>query len=660
MDLQGRNERPVSSIVDVLVALFLPLALTSPTAANAAVYVDGNPGITDPRTGQDWATAYSGIQQAIDDPRSEIEDIRVATGRYQEAIVLSSGRRLYGGFRGFNEDGDTVGNERSPDTMPSTIDGSTIRSGYPAPYVVTMDTVTSVTLDGFTITGGNANVSPSSSGGVYAANCVQPVVISDCRIVSNRGGHGGGIWCFSSSALITSCTFENNVAFWGGGGISLNECLGARIENCAFQGNAANAGGGLHATSSDLVVDACLFEGNTGSQAGGGVWLRSTTCTLQTCRITNNSDGDRGGGLHCEWNASVVADQCLIAGNYAPMGGGIFMQYGCRITMSHCMIVGNQSLFSGGGFQSFAQYQADNSEFNDCILSGNYCQGNGGSMELYQSNPIYNNTLLSGNLAHRGGGADLNFSSPQFLNCTISHNVAPLGSGLVCDENSDPLLLNTIVSHNGAFAIAERSLSSDPAIRYCLFDGNTPPSVSVYGGGQYSDAEIGLYTKFVAEADHNTSGPTRFVMESSDRIEGICRDFSTDGASSATLVDPTQQFTPGALTGLLINPDQRQSLQALIVGNTEHSITILGAKSLVQSPLAGSRYVVIDYHLRAGSQAIDAGTSLGVPLCDADGTPRGFDGFRSSSVARGDGSDFDIGPYEWTDWVPLPTNIVVY
>lgn len=65
-------------------------------------------------------------------------------------------------------------------------------------------------------------------------------------------------------------------------------------------------------------------------------------------------------------------------------------------------------------------------------------------------------------------------------------------------------------------------------------------------------------------------------------------------------------------------------------GNTD-SRTIYADPQLVNFQPEGSG----DYHLAAGSPAIDAGTSEGAPTEDFD------------AIARPQAAGWDIGPYEW-------------
>ena len=53
-----------------------------------------------------------------------------------------------------------------------------------------------------------------------------------------------------------------------------------------------------------------------------------------------------------------------------------------------------------------------------------------------------------------------------------------------------------------------------------------------------------------------------------------------------------------------------------------------------------------DYHLQAGSSAIDAGSTTTL-FTDFDGDPRPIDGDRLGAGGKGDGSDFDIGADEF-------------
>ena len=102
-------------------------------------------------------------------------------------------------------------------------------------------------LEGFTITGGNAN----------------GLNFSDSM--------GGGMINISSSPTVRHCVFIGNTAANDGGGMG-NESSSPLVSHCIFRGNSATNGGGLDDfNASSSTVRHCVFLDNTASISGGGV-----------------------------------------------------------------------------------------------------------------------------------------------------------------------------------------------------------------------------------------------------------------------------------------------------------------------------------------------------------------------------------------------------
>ena len=142
-------------------------------------------------------------------------------------------------------------------------------------------------LDGFTITGGNANGSTGKDvrgAGIYCDSV--SFTLSNCAIVDNnctRGG--GGMYCEDSSVDVTNCIFADNTSRDGAGVFSLRyggsgeSCL--VFSNCVFSENiASNVSGGIVLISffpMSAELTNCTFYGNQAFQAGG---MASTLCNM--------------------------------------------------------------------------------------------------------------------------------------------------------------------------------------------------------------------------------------------------------------------------------------------------------------------------------------------------------------------------------------------
>ena len=154
-------------------------------------------------------------------------------------------------------------------------------------------------LDGFTITGGNANG-------------------------SDPDNNGGGIFIYWCSPTVTNCVLTGNTAYGGGGMYNYRSTV--TITRCIFIGNNATLGGGMY-NFNDLgavnVTD-CRFFDNFASSAGGGIWNINT-------------------------GSSTTITQCIFSGNRSPYGGGIYNTTQSRPKITSCVFYGNTASTLGGG-----------------------------------------------------------------------------------------------------------------------------------------------------------------------------------------------------------------------------------------------------------------------------------------------------------------------
>lgn len=302
-----------------------PLRDTSRFYVNAAAPEGGN--------GLSWAGAFESLEDALENAWMEGDEIWVTAGTYlPEAWPTGGGTRaitdnarfrhfflrpgvaVYGGFAGtetsveqrnwrsnktilsgdFNGDDADLDSDGFPD--PSSIDENALHVIY-SPENVEFTAVG--VLDGFTITGGNAD---------------QPG--HDC---------GGGIYLTGSRAVIRNCVFQWNTASQGGGGAYLLDCE-AELDSCAFTGNySAWDGGGLviaageESTSSVSSLTDCIIYKNTGTNWGGGILIINGKVTMATSTVARNTVTHLhacGAGVITSGASTVLTlDSCIVWDN---------------------------------------------------------------------------------------------------------------------------------------------------------------------------------------------------------------------------------------------------------------------------------------------------------------------------------------------------------
>ena len=183
-----------------------------------------------------------------------------------------------------------------------------------------------VTIDGFTITGGNTfnSVYEDSSGaGIISHHCSP--TIRNCIIEENEAVFvGGGFWHGGvGSPLIEDCVFRNNRAEMGGAIFILNSRLAVTVRGCEIYDNIATvAGGGMFAFNIAFhLEDSVLYENSAGQRGGGlSVWEVHPS-TVSGCTIVENSALE-GGNVRVRGAATdLTITSCIVAN---ARGGGAF------------------------------------------------------------------------------------------------------------------------------------------------------------------------------------------------------------------------------------------------------------------------------------------------------------------------------------------------
>lgn len=224
----------------------MPATHITVTADYATVHHVANSG--DDSDGSTWAKAYHHLQDAIDAAGDGDEvwvkaethkpDDGGGTGR-SLAYSLKNGVRVYGGFKGDETSREERGDETSFTILSGDIGiiGDNSDNCYHVFYHDSGDALDDTArIDGFLITGGNAN-------GIGA------------------DANGGGMRNDSSSPTIVNCVFNDNSAT-NGGGMYNNGCDPAII-NCVFSDNSATNGGGIYGIDSDALIANSIFWDNS-------------------------------------------------------------------------------------------------------------------------------------------------------------------------------------------------------------------------------------------------------------------------------------------------------------------------------------------------------------------------------------------------------------
>jgi hypothetical protein len=231
---------------------------------------------------------------------------------------------INGGYAGFGQPDPNVRDfELYESILSGDLDGNDVHVNDPCDllteptraensYHVVTANRTDGELDGFTITGGNANGSDpwphrnASGGGIYIYTTpVKKPKVSNCTFRGNSSIHYGGGMCYTSTGLgrteLTNCTFIKNWA--GAGGGVYDGSYGSLIRtliltNCRFIRNSAVKGGGICIAHSRPTLVNCMFIGNSADFGGASSHYDLAIATYSKCTFAANS-AQYGKAIYC-------------------------------------------------------------------------------------------------------------------------------------------------------------------------------------------------------------------------------------------------------------------------------------------------------------------------------------------------------------------------
>ena len=269
--------------------------------------------------------------------------IPTATGERSATFQLMDGVAVYGGFDGSEtslDQRDWVVNVTILSGDLNGDDDGFTNNGENSYHVVTG--ATGATLDGFTISGGNANRSTPNERGGGMYNSYSSPTLSNIIFSGNYANLGGGLYNTDSSPALTSVIFRGNTAYWGGGMYNLNlsnpsvikvtftsnhaTLSGAgmfngvsspTLTNVTFSGNEASKGGGLYnGGDSNPTLTNVTFNGNIANNGGGIYNFNNSNPSVHNSILW----GDTGGEIYNEVNSTPILSYSDVQGGYAGTG----------------------------------------------------------------------------------------------------------------------------------------------------------------------------------------------------------------------------------------------------------------------------------------------------------------------------------------------------
>ncbi len=384
--------------------------------------------------GSSWANAYSSLSDALFAAHScgLVKTIKVAAGTYKptrkplnngvemtedyQGVLLSSrlktfhipdGVTILGGYDAATDSRNISANVT---TLSGDLDGDdiidangAISSGNTnnANSVVMAAGNTGVTIDGFYITGGNANVNSFT------------LIFSNSYFYYND--FGGGIFIDRGTNTITNNTLYNNSASAGGGGFYSHRNTNIITNNTLYNNSASGGGGGFFIGGDSYTEDfgACTISNNviynnstTGFGGGFGIDQYNNR-TISNNVIYNNSATGTGGGIWINHGAGSITNNTFY-NNSAIEGGGLFMT-GTYSTKTNTLTnnifrankkgtsatVAGADFFNETGAKSFINIFKNNLlqlASSNYPATGNYGISSSASGNLFNQNPLFVST----------------------------------------------------------------------------------------------------------------------------------------------------------------------------------------------------------------------------------------------------------------------------
>lgn len=396
-----------------ILAITIAMATTFLFAAQSGIHAqtsikvktDGQ-GYVDHQSHLTWDDATSDLQAAIDDlANNGGGEIWVAGGTYQPTLHFSadptienqlgadpSNRYLTfviketvtvrGGFTGVESDISERPEDLFQENNTTVLSGDIGTPDDPADnsyHVVIFPSGTSdqAVLDGFLITGGNANEGTNFNGrggGIHARK--GGYVINSLISGNTAGTRGGGAYLYKGGKIDNCAIYENQSGIEGGGAL-IN--LGGEITHSAIYNNISGSiesntgeGGGVFLISNgnnNCSINNSIITANIVGNKGGGVAIYEDpenpelfNAKLINTLIANNEAGGNGGGVYTQ-NSGYLLNNTIVR-NKADDGGGVYCNNGGQLINS--VLWGNTTT---GFLDSDLQFQTT----GDVTATANYC-----------------------------------------------------------------------------------------------------------------------------------------------------------------------------------------------------------------------------------------------------------------------------------------------
>ena len=328
----------------------------------------------------------------------------------------------------------------------------------------------SVEINGGMILGNKSN---GSGGAVHTDQSDSTITMNGGIIIANDANSSGGAICSTgveSNIILNGGIILGNNALNNGGAINA-ERTNVQINDIIIANNYCNGNGAtIHMVGGEINIYGGLITNNTAHTHAGGIYICNYdrnganiqgTLTmyggeisynksyfgaglmmyygakgnLKDGKIINNHALENGGAVGVYWGSELVMDGGIIANNVVEYhdnentGGCVLVGHASSMTMNGGEIINNKVLSPWGAQVNGAgllicNVGTNNVTLNKGVISGNYCEGNGGGVSDTSDSAVIkigSGMQIYDNIAH-GVPSDLRLEQGQKI--TVTENMS--------------------------------------------------------------------------------------------------------------------------------------------------------------------------------------------------------------------------------------------
>ena len=309
--------------------------------------------------------------------------------------------------------------------------------------VYTDQSDSTITMNGGIIIANDAN---SSGGAIYSTGVESNIILNGGIILGNNAlKDGGAINAERTNVQINDIIIANN--YCNGNGATIHMVGGEiNIYGGLITNNTARShAGGIYIINYDyngtnVQATFNMYGGEISynkSYFGAGLMMYyGAKGNLKDGKIINNHALENGGAVGVYWGSELVMDGGIIANNVVEYhdnentgGGGVLIGHNSSMTMNGGEIINNKVLspwgaqVNGGGLL-ICNVGTNNVTLNKGVISGNYCEGNGGGVSDTSDSAVIkigSGMQIFDNIAH-GVPSDLRLEQGQKI--TVTENMS--------------------------------------------------------------------------------------------------------------------------------------------------------------------------------------------------------------------------------------------